>query len=219
MVYRHEIRFAQPLSGISLRAAVNGPDRFENIGPTEDEIKSHRDKQLEDQNQQVLKTLEALNDAVEEFEQRRQQSIGELQQIAVELAIMAASRVVHTELDHGQLGVEEFVTEAIDRLALFEKCTVRLHPQDLQSLQVCVGKTPVPWMNDLITLTGDPEISRGGIRLEADSGQVVLSDAVSRLARIHDEWTENIGDAQTEQRNVSSNAQPVRRFPDRRETA
>ena len=70
-----------------------------------------------------------------------------------------------------------------------------------------------------MTLVADASIDRGGVRLETESGRIVLSDVVSRLAEIRQQWMENINDTQTERRSVPDDVEQLRRFPDRRETA
>ena len=219
MIFRQQVQFTRMPAEFRLRSGVNRPGEVVATGPTEEEIRESRDRQISEQNEHVQSTLEALQFTVEEYEQRRQQSLSELQQIAVELAVMAASRVVHSELQRESLGVEEFVADTISRMALLENAKVRLHPDDLQSLKTrLIGKT-TPWNEELITLVSDRAIERGGVRLETESGRVVLSDVVTRLAQIRSEWMENINDTQAERRSVSGNSGTVQRFPDRRETA
>ena len=145
--------------------------------------------------------------------------MSELQQIAVELAILAASHVIYAELDRESLGVEELVAKAISQLPLQEVAAIRLNPGDLQRLQTQLVEGPVPWDEKIIQLVPDATIQAGGLRLETVTGRIVLSDVESRLAEIREQWMENIDDTKIERRRVSGDAQPVRRFPDRRETA
>jgi flagellar biosynthesis/type III secretory pathway protein FliH len=219
VVHRQQILFSRLPTGFGLRSVVHTSGKQPAFGLTEDEIRAAREETLTQQNKQVQNTLESLEFVVQEYEERRQQSLSELQLIAIELSIIAASRVVRSEIDRNSVDVEEFVAEAIDRLAILENAKIRLHPDDLQSLQKRLHNKSTPWNAGLITLVADATVERGGVRLETDSGRVVLSDVMTRMAEIHDEWTENIDDAQTEHRSTAGDGKSTRRFPDRRETA
>lgn len=221
MLHQQQVTFKRPPTNVVVRT---GASRTESVSgavarPTEEEQRQNREQQLIAQNKALQETLDALQDTLVEHEQRRQDSLLELQQIAVELAVMAASHVVHAELDRETLGVENMVGNIIDQIGVLQTAVVRLHPSDLQSLQAALKNRSPSWDEQLIKLLPDTNVSRGGARLETESGRIVVSDVVTRLEHIRDEWMENIDDTQTERRELSQNAGSMRRFPDRRETA
>jgi len=96
---------------------------------------------------------------------------------------------------------------------------VRLNPQDLNLLQAQAAKGTVPWNSTQIQLVADASVSRGGLHLETEAGRILLSDVVSRLSEVRQQWMENIDDTQVERRRVQEDSESLRRFPDRRETA
>ncbi|MEZ6130567.1 MAG: FliH/SctL family protein [Planctomycetaceae bacterium] len=219
-MHRQRIRFARPPRSIQLRAAIistpNGIQR--QVQPVDTEQVARQQK-LHQENEQVSRLLDDLRQVVEELEQRRSQSLHELQQIAVELAVMAASHVVYAELERDGLGVENLVAQAIAELPLNSVASVRLNPQDLALLNARTAKESVPWNRTQIQLVADGSISRGGLHLETEAGRILLSDVVSRLSEVRQQWMENIDDTQIERRRVQENSESLRRFPDRRETA
>lgn len=221
MLHQQQIQFTRRPTDFVVR---NGNSRHTDItnvvdGPTEAEQRASREQELIKQNEALQETLSSLQYTLEEYENRRQDSLQELQQIAVELAVMAASHVVHSELDRDALGVESLVSSIIGKVGILKSAVVRLHPADLKSLQTALkDKTPA-WNEQLISLSADANVSRGAARLETESGRIVVSDVVTRLEHIRDEWMENIDDTQAERRELSDDAKSMRRFPDRRETA
>lgn len=174
---------------------------------------------LQQQNQQLGRLLQAVQFEVDEVENRRQQSLRELQQIAVELAVMVASHVVDREIDGQTHNVRALVEKAVEKLQLNDPAIVRLNPADLDLLQNQLQQQPSPWNSELIQLRADTSIERGAVRLDADSGRILLSDVATRITEVRRLWMENLDDTYVERREVSENAQQMRRFPDRRETA
>lgn len=219
MLHRTQIQFTKPPTGFSIQAGHHLPGATAAAVPTEEELRADREQQVIEQNETIKETLASLQFAMEEFEQRRQQSMRELQQLSVELAVMAASHVVQTELQQENVGIEKLVASMIKQSGVLQTATVRLNPADLQLLRSELKNKSAAWDEQLVTLRDDASIERGGVRLDTESGRIVVSDVVTRLSQIRDEWMENIDDTQIESRSVSDDAQSMRRFPDRRETA
>lgn len=224
MAYRQQITFRRAPVSVRLQSSFGRP--AVEVAPVKAEpeidsvaVQQKQLQQLQAENQLIQQLVEDLQRAVEELEQRRSQSLSELQQIAVELAVIAASHVVYAELERDGLGVEEFVSRAIAELPLNTSASIRLNPQDLNILQPRLASGSLPWNTNQINLLPDASISRGGLHLETESGRILLSDVVSRLSEVRQQWMENINDTQIERRRVQDDPQSLRRFPDRRETA
>ncbi len=163
--------------------------------------------------------LNNIASAVAEVEQRRQQSLEELQQVAIELSIAVASQLVFEALDRDQLGVENLVKNAISSLGLDQSCVIFLNPVDLDLLKKRLAKTPSEWNTTKIQLMADPGLARGGCRAESPDGRMVISEITSRLSEIRRHWMEELDDSQIERRRAAGEGPALRRFPDRRETA
>ena len=120
MLYRQQVTFKTRPTNFVIRSGVNRTANIADspVTPTEEEHRATRERQLIEQNKALQETLNALQDTLEEHEQRRQDSLLELQQIAVELAVMAASHVIHAELDRETLGVENMVGNIIDQIGV-----------------------------------------------------------------------------------------------------
>jgi len=164
--------------------------------------------------------LANLGELVQEHEQRRRDSLGELQQLAVELAIAVASQVVHQAIAEDQFGVRKLVDGLLDRLGLAEPITIALHPQDLELLEDHLVREPPPpeWDARLLTFVPDPRLVRGSGRATSARGEI-LSEAALHLAELRRHLLEGLDDAEIERRHSSPADQRLRRFPDRRETA
>jgi len=164
--------------------------------------------------------LESLGEQLAILNQRRQQSLLEMQQVALELSVAVASQLVFQAIDREQFQVEELVRQAVQSLRLEAIPTVHLHPKDLELLQKRIVQQPLPgWTPDEVQLHGDPGIARGGCRVESDTGRMLVSDIGLRLSEIRRHWMEELDDSQVERRRNAGEGSSLRRFPDRREIA
>lgn len=163
--------------------------------------------------------LKSIADALAESELRRSQSLGEMQQVAIELAIAAASQLVHHAIERGDFGIEQLVREAVTRTGLDSAPVMFLHPLDLDLLRQRLAGGPAPWPEGKVEFKADAAVSRGGCRVESVDGRMLVSDISSRLSEIRRHWMEELDDAQIERRGTAGEGRGLRRFPDRRETA
>lgn len=218
-MHRELIQLNQPMTGVTvsdLQAPTAGTGQ-RILTPTEqDEIR--RQKLLE-RSGQTLQAIQGIQDALCEMEDRRAQSMEELQQIAVELAVMAAEHMTYRKIQEGDFGLDGLVRTAVDQLGMNERASLQMHPEDLSLLQQQMADFSTAFNPRQIQMTGNPGLDRGTVRLVGDSGRIVMSTVASRLSEIRHVWMENLDDAQTERRDVPTDAQQMRRYPDRRETA
>ncbi|MFG0333184.1 MAG: FliH/SctL family protein [Maioricimonas sp. JB049] len=163
--------------------------------------------------------LESINEAVEEFEVRRKQSLEELQLLAVELAVAAASNLVAQAIDRDEYGIEQLVSEAIGKLGMEQPIAISLHPEDIQLLDRRTEGETVPWRDGRVTLRPDAGIQRGDCRAETGDGRILIAEMSARLAEMRRHWLEGLDDAQIERRRPAGADRGLQRFPNRRETA
>ncbi len=164
--------------------------------------------------------LESISASIEEVEERRRQSLGEMQHVAIELAVAVASQLVFQALEREQFGVEELVRSAVEKMELDGPMTIALHPTDLALLQKRLAQNSSPaWQAKHVEFKGDAGVARGGCRAESPEGRMLISEITSRLSEIRRHWMEELDDAQIERRRTSRESPALRRFPDRRETA
>lgn len=163
--------------------------------------------------------LNTLLSAVQELDERRRESLRELQQAAVELSIAIASQLLRRAIDAGQFGVRELVEDALHRLPASGPVQVSLHPADLQQLQSqLAARAPHILAGREVRFRPDPTLERGSCRADLPE-EGILSDLHLSLGDLHEELMEGLADAQAEHRRTPGSDRSVRRVPDRRETA
>ena len=169
--------------------------------------------------EQIQQMFSGLAMAISELENKQRQSINELQQVAIELAVTAASGLTGAIIECGQFRIDQLVAESLAQLQTTGPVTLHLHPQDLELFHELNNKhTETATDLSQVQLAGDPELKRGSCT--ATSGGVSLvSDLESRLASVRQVWMENLDDAQTERRTTGDAGWQPGRVPDRRETA
>ncbi len=210
---RHRITFDRPLLQVRAGGTARIVERALPAPPAEPAVSEV---------QQTLERVEALLavvlERIQESCAQREQSLRELQVVAVELAVAAASHLVGMAIDRGEYAVEAVVGEAIERLGLSKPLTVMLHPEDLELLQARIEAQVPEWVAS-VSLQAESRLQRGDCRIETPGGVGLAAEAGARLADLRRHWIEGLDDAQTERRRDAGSAGPLRRFPDRRETA
>ena len=167
----------------------------------------------------VRPLLNTLIAAVRELDERRRESLNELQQAAIELSMTIASQLVHRVIDAGQFGVRELVENALQRLPVSGPVQVSLHPSDLQQLQPhLAAHAPHILSGREVRFRPDPTLERGSCRADLPE-EGILSDLHLSLGDLHEELMEGLADAQVEHGRSPGPDRRLRRVPDGRETA
>ena len=169
----------------------------------------------------VQRLQQLLMNAAEEVHELRMQSgqsLGEMQEVAVELATAAASWLVGFALERNLFAVDDLIMQAFEHLEQNESVKVRLHPADLDLLQSMLPDSASQKQLELLTCIRDESLSRGSVRVESGH-RIVLTDLHSRLEEIRRSWMEQLDESQIERRGHGSTSRTLRRFPERRETA
>lgn len=168
---------------------------------------------------QVVQLLESVQQAVLELEDRRRESLSELQQAVVELSVAIASQLTYRVIEAGEFAVEKMVQDAVSRLPAAEHVKLRLNPADHELFHERLKAIPAESLDSRsLQLTADPSVSRGGCLAELPE-QGILFDIELLLGDLHTELMEGLSDAQIERRRSQGADRSLRRFPDRRETA
>ena len=171
-----------------------------------------------------LAILQALSDALtecslqlEEATEIRVQNLRELQDLAVEIGIAVASRIVHEAINAGQFNVRGLVQQAIDECVAHTSGRVWLHPADVALLHQRLTAEPATgWAG--VEILDDPRLARGGCRVESPD-HAVRYEVSAHLAEMRRHLLEGLDDAEIERRDTSEPGQRLRRHPDRRRTA
>jgi len=165
--------------------------------------------------QQLLAdTTEALQD----LQAQHRQSLGEMQEVAVELAVAAASWLTGAAIDRNVFAVDDLILKSLEHLELNQSVRVRLNPADHALLQKLLKDPDSHSHLRDVSYEPDASISRGSVRVESGR-RILITDMNSRLDEIRRTWMEKLDDSQIERRGDGSASRTLRRFPERRETA
>lgn len=167
---------------------------------------------------ELVELLESIDHAVLELEERRQQSLSELQQVAVDLAISAVSRILHDAFTADRVDVEQLIQRAIDDLPSDGSVTVSLNPEDLRGLRANLPDADEVLKERSVQFREEAQLGRGDYRIETSDG-IWLSRIPDFLADLRRHLVEGLDDAQTERRQTEAAHRGMRRFPDRRDSA
>lgn len=162
--------------------------------------------------------LQLATESVEELQEQHRQSLHEMQEVAVELAVAATSWLVGAAIERGQFAIDDLILHALEQLQVSEPVRVLLHPEDHQLLQSLMEDSMGSEELQKITVVDDEGLNRGSCRVESGR-RILLSDMESRLEQIRNSWMEKLDDSQIERRGDGSTGRSLRRFPDRREAA
>lgn len=162
--------------------------------------------------------IDSIHGAVEELEQRRRDSLVELQTVAIELAIVAATELTARVVESDQHEIGPLVARLIEELPLHGQATLVLHPDDAAQMK-SVASTSAPLQAEHVVIETDSNVGRGNCRLTEESGRVVMSDLTRRMEEIRLAWLEELRHAQIERRQTQGKSEKLQRFPDRRGTA
>lgn len=162
--------------------------------------------------------LEQAVASVEELQQQHRQSLQELQEVAVELALAAASALTGAAIERGQFAIDDLILQALDQMHVTDPVRVRMNPLDHELLQTLMKEPSASEELKRLTVTQDESLNRGSCRVESGR-RILLTDLQSRLDDIRRSWMEKLDDSQIERRGDGSTGRSLRRFPDRREAS
>lgn len=167
---------------------------------------------------QLQDLLSQVSEAVFELQQQHRSTLNEMQQVAVELSVSAASWLTGVAIDAGQFAVDDLIRMALHRLEADLPVRVHLNPADHELLKKLLSEGDTSDQLEHMNCVNDPGLPRGGCRVESGR-RILVSDMESRLEEIRLQWMENLDATQIERRGDGSHGGTLRRFPDRRETA
>jgi flagellar assembly protein FliH len=213
MIYELIVPLRAPLTDVTLMNEAESPRASAAPAPPPGPDPQQLEKEAREALQRVMNRLV---EVAEELQDQQRQRLEEMQRAAVELAVAVASRLVHERLDKGEFAVEALVRQAVDRLGVNQPVTVYLHPSDLALLEKRLATGSHPALNlTALRLTADASLGRGDCRAEAGDLSV-LAKMQEGLADIRRHLLDTLPEATVDRRRPDH---PLRRFPDRRQTA
>lgn len=137
--------------------------------------------------QQLESVLPAIRDAVGEIRDAKQAWLARWESGAVRLATAIAERIIHRELERRPEITLELVRESLELASGNSHVCIRLNPGDHKMLGGQVRKLAKEMLPlGEVELTADPEITKGGCRVETRFG-VIDQQIESQLKRIEEE--------------------------------
>ena len=177
-------------------------------------------ERIQEQLEYLQNLLNDVGRAVEDLQDQHRNTTTEMQETAVELAVVAASWLTRAAIDADEFAVDDLVREMVAHLQHEKPVRIFMNRDDanlLMSLKESSSDTPEFSNADIEFVTND-ELQRGAIRAESDR-TTLITDLDGRLAEIRQLWMENLNETQTERRADESTGRKLKRFPDRRHSA
>ena len=104
-----------------------------------------REVTLEQDLSAVRSLVTQLGETLQSVRANDAQLLTTLQQTSVEIGVAIARQLIQKQIVTEDFGIQELVEVALKRLESREPVTVRLHPQDLQLLQLQQEDQGTPW--------------------------------------------------------------------------
>lgn len=164
--------------------------------------------------ERLQETIATVLEKLEVVQSSQQQTLQELQRVAVRLAVAVATALTRHEIRTSNARVESLIEEAVQRIGGVPT-TVWLNKQDLEGLAEAHSHDP---MHERWTLLADPDLAAGDVRVE-NGAYGLECRLLEQLERIQNDLLEQLDDATTERRRVAGESRPLGRFPDRRSGA
>jgi len=135
-----------------------------------------------------MKTLTpALNSAVEQIVDSRQEWLQHWESSAIELSCVIAKQIVRRELPQHPEITKEWIAEALQLAGGAAQISIHLHPEDYRTLRTQVEEL-ASLFNSVAPaqVISDEKISQGGCRVETEFGSIDYQ-IETQLQRIREE--------------------------------
>lgn len=165
------------------------------------------DKHEQKERDSIERALATMMEVARDLKAEQGKRLGEMQVLAVELAVAIGAQLTHERIESGDFAVETLVHKVVGKLDTEQAITVYLHPEDIALLERRrSGQVLFPNSAD-IRLVPDPSFRRGDCR--AESGDlIVLSRLEDQLTAIHRRLFGRLADAEAERHEAEPRIQP-----------
>jgi type III secretion system HrpE/YscL family protein len=104
--------------------------------------------------------------------EERELALAAIEPQAVELALLAAKRVIGQELQHTPELVAQMVAPLIQRLRRAQSVSLRVHPDDRAALEASLASLRAASSAGTLRIETDPSLSRGDCVLHSEIGSL-----------------------------------------------
>ena len=162
----------------------------------------------------VQDIVSSLRDSLSEFERRRRDMNDELKNIATELSVAIASKLVAQQIESDPQMIIPIVERCLSSLDRRLDWVVTLNPED-QAIVAdwCEGLSDDTHVG--IQFASDPTIPKGDFLLQSPEHQFISSIQI-KLSEIRQLLLEELTNASIERRKTNDQNREFKRFPDRR---
>lgn len=150
------------------------------IADAEEYAKALRENAEIESNEKLKEAFEkGTENALLEFEQNliqskeiRQKVLREVEKDILKLAVKLAEKIVGKELDEDSKTINSIVSTALQNARQKERITIRVNPNDLQTVQKDAEKFKASAQAKFIDFVADPRVEQGGCLIESEVGTV-----------------------------------------------
>jgi flagellar biosynthesis/type III secretory pathway protein FliH len=145
----------------------------------------------------IESALGQLGTTLQELYADRHKQLTDLQNLAVELAVVAAGRLLFREIDEDRFAVEEMVRDMARQLVDDKPVAIHLNPKDLHQMQRRLGSRLLfPDDDAAPKLVPDTGVDRGACVVEG-SRDSFAHDPAAELTRMREELLERMAHARS----------------------
>lgn len=170
------IRLENPIGSVKLLKE----DEQDSSG-TSDEVK--KNELLEQKNEGLTLTLQALNDAVNRVNELQENMVNEHKEQIAKLAVEIARKILRQKISEGDYQIEAIVQEALENAPTRQDVVVHLNPEDLVQCQKTQQDEPNSTLSG-IKFVADPSIGRAECRLDTPKGIIksFINEHIEKVA-------------------------------------
>ncbi|MFP4054368.1 MAG: FliH/SctL family protein [Phycisphaerae bacterium] len=150
-------------------AAGPSPEEIQRIV---DQARQQASAELQQTRDELVSTLAAVRQAVEEAQELREQILHEAEEQLVDLAVEISRKVLMQEIRAGRYEIEPIVTEALKRVPPRRSVVVHLHPDDWAQCDMVPDEDGEDSGGGRLRFAADPGVRRGECVLETPEGTI-----------------------------------------------
>jgi flagellar biosynthesis/type III secretory pathway protein FliH len=151
-------------------------------------------RQLKADRERIEAVLAEIQSDVASLRKERAARVGELQRVAIELALTIASRLLHERVVSGDFPIDAKVSDMISQLGEDAVVSVHLNPADLELLKDRLGDEPLSPDRDNPRFVPDATLARGACQVEGRES-MLLSDVSRDLQEIREDLLRSLDNA------------------------
>jgi flagellar biosynthesis/type III secretory pathway protein FliH len=177
-------------------APAPAPATAQAAPPAPDASQAEITRQLQADRDRIEAVLAEIQSDVASLRKERAARVGELQRVAIELALTIASRLLHERVVSGDFPIDAKVSDMIAQIGEDAVVSVHLNPADLELLKDRLGGEPLSPDRDNPKFVPDASLARGACQVEGRES-MLLSDVSRDLQEIREDLLRSLDNARS----------------------